>query len=722
MKSTVWSFRTFAALWGILLGPLLPLHAGEADIAALLPADTLAYAGWARLVDEDDPEAAQIKALVGRAARGTFDDPDLQNLALFMELLGLAADKPGGIALLDLTVADETPDVQVALVIVAGDDAPRLAQSFARLIQGLQPAAEPREQAVAGVGMHALPLGDTPLTILWGSHKGHFLLTLGETAAGRIIERVNGAGSSLADSDELKFARRKVRAGPGDAVFSGYGDVRAIVAKAKSLAEELSGPLPPLVEPLLEALGINAIHSKYIHCSKTEQGSWWRIFVHVEGERKGILKLWDQEPLSEDDLRIVPEDAYWAQVWNLDLADLWQELLVTVEAVDPEMVPMIQGAVAMTAGFLGFSVTDDLLPALGDTWAVYDAPAHGGVLLTGSVLVAEVKDSEAVHGTLLRLVEMLKPVLRMKDVNLATRQASDGDHTIHHVVIGGVPCPVAPAWGFVGDRMVFGLFPQTVKVALDQVDPQTRQASILDHPGFQNAKPRIFSDSIQSFGFCDSQYFARLFYPLGLMYSTAGCSMLSVADVDLDFSAFPLVAEVVERAHNTFGTCSTDKDGILYAQVGTGTTAVAAVAVVALLVSILLPSLARARELAKRAVSSANLRGIGMGIHIYANDHQERFPESLDELVEAGYITREMLTSPRDREGAVSYIYLSGQSAAADARNIVAYERVIGDEGTNVLFSDGHVEWMKLDAFKRALQATYERLGRADEMPGELRP
>jgi prepilin-type N-terminal cleavage/methylation domain-containing protein len=50
------------------------------------------------------------------------------------------------------------------------------------------------------------------------------------------------------------------------------------------------------------------------------------------------------------------------------------------------------------------------------------------------------------------------------------------------------------------------------------------------------------------------------------------------------------------------------------------------VAIIALLISILLPSLSRARELAKRAVCAANLRGIGQGEHIYANDNQEWFP------------------------------------------------------------------------------------------------
>lgn len=46
-----------------------------------------------------------------------------------------------------------------------------------------------------------------------------------------------------------------------------------------------------------------------------------------------------------------------------------------------------------------------------------------------------------------------------------------------------------------------------------------------------------------------------------------------------------------------------------------------------LLVAILLPSLSRAREQAKRAVCAANLLGIGQGEHIYSNGNMEWFPQ-----------------------------------------------------------------------------------------------
>ena len=52
------------------------------------------------------------------------------------------------------------------------------------------------------------------------------------------------------------------------------------------------------------------------------------------------------------------------------------------------------------------------------------------------------------------------------------------------------------------------------------------------------------------------------------------------------------------------------------------------VAIIALLISILLPSLSRAREIAKRTVCASNLGGIGRGVKVYANDNDDWFPHA----------------------------------------------------------------------------------------------
>ena len=50
------------------------------------------------------------------------------------------------------------------------------------------------------------------------------------------------------------------------------------------------------------------------------------------------------------------------------------------------------------------------------------------------------------------------------------------------------------------------------------------------------------------------------------------------------------------------------------------------VAIIALLIAILLPSLGRAREISNRAYCAANLAGILKAANVYANDASDDFP------------------------------------------------------------------------------------------------
>ena len=54
------------------------------------------------------------------------------------------------------------------------------------------------------------------------------------------------------------------------------------------------------------------------------------------------------------------------------------------------------------------------------------------------------------------------------------------------------------------------------------------------------------------------------------------------------------------------------------------------IAIIALLVAILLPSLGRARELAKQAVCQSNLNSIGKAMMLYKGDDKDRFPVMMD--------------------------------------------------------------------------------------------
>ena len=82
------------------------------------------------------------------------------------------------------------------------------------------------------------------------------------------------------------------------------------------------------------------------------------------------------------------------------------------------------------------------------------------------------------------------------------------------------------------------------------------------------------------------------------------------------------------------------------------------VAIIALLISILLPSLSRARELSKRLVCQANMKGLGTSFKIYANENIEQWPvppfdesainetgiEYIDQIGEDGDLDREEMS------------------------------------------------------------------------------
>jgi prepilin-type N-terminal cleavage/methylation domain-containing protein len=63
------------------------------------------------------------------------------------------------------------------------------------------------------------------------------------------------------------------------------------------------------------------------------------------------------------------------------------------------------------------------------------------------------------------------------------------------------------------------------------------------------------------------------------------------------------------------------------------------ISIIALLIAILLPSLARAKELANRAVCSANVRGIIQSMFIYAQSNQSQFPATMASATTAGLMT-----------------------------------------------------------------------------------
>ncbi len=136
---------------------------------------------------------------------------------------------------------------------------------------------------------------------------------------------------------------------------------------------------------------------------------------------------------------------------------------------------------------------------------------------------------------------------------------------------------------------------------------------------------------------------------------------------------------------------------------GAGTASPSGAEAVAVLARTLSVALVEAQQMARRTVSMANMRGIGQGLHIYAADHEGRFPNDLAELVRTDVISLKALVSPYTGQGPTSIdevndksylLYRPGLSAASWPMEIVLAERETEAGGANFLFVDGHVEWI----------------------------
>jgi prepilin-type N-terminal cleavage/methylation domain-containing protein/prepilin-type processing-associated H-X9-DG protein len=95
------------------------------------------------------------------------------------------------------------------------------------------------------------------------------------------------------------------------------------------------------------------------------------------------------------------------------------------------------------------------------------------------------------------------------------------------------------------------------------------------------------------------------------------------------------------------------------------------IGIIALLISILLPSLNRARETANRVKCASNLRQLGQAIQLYANDNKGAYPRTIYNSVAASTVTGFAITSQGyAMSDPFGNINAATVSASADSSNV----------------------------------------------------
>lgn len=119
--------------------------------------------------------------------------------------------------------------------------------------------------------------------------------------------------------------------------------------------------------------------------------------------------------------------------------------------------------------------------------------------------------------------------------------------------------------------------------------------------------------------------------------------------------------------------------------------------------------LVSAKEFAEANACLAQLKSVGSALTIFASTHDGKFPDSLDELIESGQISSELIRCPHRKGG--RYVYVAGQDQNMPRENVLVYEATAVHRGDcNLLRLDGTPEAVTPAQLQADLARTLEQV------------
>jgi len=382
----------------------------------------------------------------------------------------------------------------------------------------------------------------------------------------------------------------------------------------------------------------------------------------------------------------------------------------------------------------GVDIRNDLLAPIGDVWSYYIDPSTGGNGLLGGVIVNKLRDPVKAEQSFTKLEEsvngLIKQQLHNEKVTIAFKQSNIKGLNVHYLAVPFI----TPSWAIKDGKWIIGLYPQVVVAAADGLSPAAK--SILDNPTFVDLKKRLGDVPATGMQFADLPKLAPGAYSSWLLISRY-VGMGDVLGVDSPLMLLPPIHKLQPHLSAAGAVTWSTNEGIFARSISPfpGSETITAdplsaigVAQPALMASILLPSLNKARETANRVKCSANLRQIGVAFMLYSNENKGAAPPDLGTLLLQEGLTANVFVCPSTGRGFEThdgdvkpediakwvnenseYVYLKPPKKLTqlNAETILVYEKFENhdEQGINILYADGHVEFQQMPAAKKEIEA-----------------
>jgi len=589
------------------------------------------------------------------------------------------------------------------LILDAGAKKDKVAAAVSKL-EARAPEGEIVDVKIGSYNMHG-PKEPEDVPGYWGWVGNYFVFAIndGEGLAVKYLQNPRSGSAYLSNVS-----------GAGDAMAM-YIDFPKIIDLVKRLAAQEAAPIAGRIMTAIGELGLNSVKSIKVRAGFDGADVVGDELVEVEGARSGLLAC--MRPMDISLFDVVDARAVSAGAANIDVAVIGETYMKMIKAVVGEDVSSeIDEAISGLETDANVNLSTDLVKNLAGPIVSYIMPM--GVVMEapagGFAVVAELNDGAAFEKAMTLIGQYASA--KSKGMLQVSAQAK-GDGTVVHTwgVAPLMMAQIMPTWAVVNNKLILASNTNLYGLAEKQVtSTEPKKTSLGGSEVFQKASAGV-PENLVSFSYTDSQaQFKQLlmtlqqFWPMMTMMATQQGVKLPMM--------LPTYSDIIKDMGPTVNYSWWDSEGLRSHYKGSGIEASAGVAGAAVGMAVVMPALAKARGQAQRIVSGTNISGLVKASLIYANDDEQgRFPPNLEKLIEHDLISSKQLDSPLKPKNfsGPSYIYIAGQTAHMDPRNMLVYENpAYCREGVNAGFVDGSVTWMRRDDFLEALEETYKRLGR----------
>ena len=623
-------------------------------------------------------------------AAGTIEDVlGYAKLALGRPIVVGAARKQGG----------EGPPVFGFAILHAGSRKAEIASALSKL-EAFDKNGDIVDINVGSAKMHG-PKDAADVPLYWG-WVGDYLVAAVNDGDGLAVKRLSAPRAA---------APAYLAAVPGtdDAIVVHY-DIQAITGIVTALVQGSREPVGPVMNALKQ-LGLSDVKAITARMGFAGPDIVSNSLVEMPAPGTGLFANF--KPIDMRTFDMVDAGAMNATAVNCDLGGMYDTVLGAIKTAAGEDFAEVEQGIAAVESELKFKIRQGLLESLNGEMVFYSLPSGVSTQspMGGFVLVAGLKNARLWEDTLTAVGEF---AAAKSGGMVQVSSQEQGGRTVHTwAVMPLAMAQIMPTWTVVGDKTVIASSPAICSGAVEQISSGTK--SIRSTEGFRTATAEL-PPSLISLKYSDSKLqFTQLmtalqqFWPMATMFATK-------AELKLPM-ILPNLSHIAQDMGSSCQYSWFDERGLRSRYRGPGVEpSLGGVAGAALGLGIAMPAMARARQQGKYAVSMSNLKQLGLAIIMYADEHDGKFPESLEQVWNY-HREPKILESPQKPAGfdGPSYIYVKGHSlkAGSPAKQIIVYENpeYLRDQVTAV-FLDGHVERMTRDRFVRAIEATYKQLGR----------